>query len=124
MGVSKATNYGLKKSFTKFLGFQSADDVSFENRIEKQMNVLLNNNEIDICGTGMIESNREIVPFFGSFDDFRKNMYSSPLIVGGSFVGKKEIFEKVNYFNEAGANFYNIKEPLCIWFHDYSTFKN
>lgn len=139
MGVSKATNFGLKKATTEYVGFQAADDCCVEYRLERQIKILLENKEIDICASGMFESGNVCLPFVGSFEQIRNNIRYSNIIMGGTAICKFSMLDKVDFFDEnhplgsedwdlwkrcalAGANFYNLSEPLYEWFHDYSTF--
>lgn len=145
LGVSKAVNIGIKMVDADLIAFQAADDTSEKQRFEKQINCFLEKKDLDVCGGGMFEMREQTLhthsPFVGSYENFRNLMPNMNLLMAGSVMCKKKILEKVNYFNEnfklkqvgedydlwkrlaaAGANIYNINEPLYTWYHDYSTF--
>ena len=51
IGLIKALNIGLSESKGKYIVRMDADDISYQNRIEKQIEYLEQNNDIGLCGT-------------------------------------------------------------------------
>jgi glycosyltransferase involved in cell wall biosynthesis len=49
--LSEALNFGLKMVTTEYIARMDADDISSPNRFREQINYLLNNPSIDLCGT-------------------------------------------------------------------------
>lgn len=66
LGLTKSLNVGIKRASGEFIARMDADDYSLPERIEKQVQFLNDNKDIDICGTGVV-----------SFGD--KNVFMSPI---------------------------------------------
>ncbi len=65
LGLTKSLNVGIQHAAGSFIARMDADDYSVPTRIEKQVRFLIDNPDIDICGTGVV-----------SFGDDK--MYMSP----------------------------------------------
>jgi glycosyltransferase involved in cell wall biosynthesis len=63
LGVSLSSNIAISKAKGKFLARMDADDISFSNRIEKQVEFLLKNLNLSAVGTQciVINENNEII---------------------------------------------------------------
>ncbi|MBW7842788.1 MAG: glycosyltransferase family 2 protein [Ignavibacterium sp.] len=59
-GVSASRNYGISVSLGKFIALMDADDISDSERLEKQLNFLMDNSHIQVVGT-----NCEIINQYG-----------------------------------------------------------
>lgn len=59
LGVSKTTNIAISKTQAKYLARMDADDVSFPNRLEKQINYLKQNNKVVAIGGQCVVINDE-----------------------------------------------------------------
>lgn len=96
VGLSNALNIGIDSSKAPYIAFLDADDVWKPEKLEKQMNYLFNHNNIQMCFT-MIQE-------FESFDDdgITQNFHARDEImkgvVRGTFLGKKELFDKYGKF--------------------------
>jgi glycosyltransferase involved in cell wall biosynthesis/exopolysaccharide biosynthesis predicted pyruvyltransferase EpsI len=51
-GLAASLNYGISEAKGKYIARMDADDISFPDRFEKQVNYLENNPDISICGGG------------------------------------------------------------------------
>ncbi len=51
LGLAASLNKGVGLSKAKYLARMDGDDVSYPNRLEKQVNFMDVNPEIDVCGT-------------------------------------------------------------------------
>ncbi len=58
--ISVALNYGLKKCKFNLIARMDSDDFMIENRIEKQVKYLEDNNHVDILGGNMVINEKEI----------------------------------------------------------------
>ena len=55
MGIAKSLNEGIYASNGKYIARMDADDISLQDRIEKQCNFMEENPQIGILGTGYYE---------------------------------------------------------------------
>ena len=62
LGLTKSLNIGLHNASGAFIARMDADDYSVQDRIQKQVIFLNENEEIDLCGTGVVS--------FGSHEAF------------------------------------------------------
>jgi glycosyltransferase involved in cell wall biosynthesis len=60
-GIVYSLNLGIEKSNGKYIARMDADDIAFNNRIEKQVQFLEANPEVILLGSGIIELNQEAV---------------------------------------------------------------
>lgn len=58
-GLANALNLGIKKAKYDFIARMDSDDICFENRLEKQLNYLIDNN-LDVVGGQVIEFGENI----------------------------------------------------------------
>ncbi|MCF6356663.1 MAG: glycosyltransferase [Draconibacterium sp.] len=144
-GVANAMNCGLKNARGKFIARMDADDISMPRRLEKQLQYLNNNPEIDFVG-----SNVKYVPHnknsagFERFVEWANSFYSPKQIDLNCFVEipvinptiffRRELFEKLGgcfdsdfpedyemqlRYLAAGVKMAKLDEQLLEW-HDYS----
>jgi len=137
-GVSSARNFGIKNSSGKCLAFLDSDDVWLPNKLKKQIEFLKSNPEIflvytdqyiNINGKNLDETRFQrnspnIKLALPAFVDFTPIHISTVLI-------KREVFEKIGYFDESltiheDSEFWNrisdhydfgyIEEPLSVYY--------
>ena len=117
VGCGEGRNRAIKKARGKYIAIADADDMSFQNRLEKQVNFLEKNDDI-FCVSGWADKMEED----GKFIDFMTYPPQNHEQI------EKEIFEKKNnpmidpcsmfrkeIFNKLGG--YEDKWPLVMDFH-------
>ena len=128
-------NYGILQSKGKYIARIDADDIAINTRIEKQLEIIKNNN-YDIVGSNIIyidETGKEIdfKKYNENDSDIRKDVYFKSPIAHPSVMYKKDIILKNNgYLNgrvsedydlwirlmrNKDIKFYNIQESLLLY---------
>jgi glycosyltransferase involved in cell wall biosynthesis len=116
LGVSRSLNRGINISKANYIARMDADDVSFPNRFEKQINFLEENIDIGVLGTSAViidESSSEI-----SSITLPKNhnlivwfmCYACPLIHPSVMI-RKEIFEVVGLYD----SYFSSAQDYDLW---------
>mgnify|MGYP001177244836 FL=1 len=102
------TNEGLTKSLNKlihvsngeFIARQDSDDISFTSRFEKQIRYAFENN-LDVVGSrAVIKNSKKIIPGLSFYLPLKALIKFKNPFIHGSLLFKKEILEKVNYYDE------------------------
>lgn len=127
-GIVPAMNTGIyyimnEKNF-EYIARIDADDIWHSIKIEKQLNFLLENKNIDICGTQMrfISEDSTILPFEYSNYPLDNNNIKKYLLNGfnpfghSSIIYKKNIFLKVGGYDET----YKYAEDFDLWLKCFS----
>lgn len=132
LGLTKSLNIGLKQASGKYIARLDADDLSFENRLEKQLSFIKKNN-LSLIGSSAIlidelgnEIGKKIKPENPTEIKFHL-LLKNPFLHSSLFF-KKEDIEKIGYYDEkfifaqdydlvsrlshSGFNLGNISEPL------------
>lgn len=101
IGLTKSLNILIRNSTGDLIARQDADDISFSNRLFKQVNELIQN-QLDFCTTRAIRSDtQKNIPGISFFLPNKILMkYKNPFIHGTLLI-KKEIFEKYGMYNES-----------------------
>lgn len=120
----------------EFIARMDADDISLPKRMERQMDFMKKNPEIDICGTYALEIDAEGKPFFekkmpSTHDSCRKMMKARSCLVHPSVMFRRSFFCKAGLYPEdtylaedlkmwikgfkAGCRFANIPEYLFLF---------
>ncbi len=102
-GVSSARNVGIKESKGKWIALLDSDDVWLPEKLEKQMQVLKENEHIKILGTNR---NDEVYPWFGKSKLKIYNLTAKETLLKWwpstpTVIFKKEIIEKTGVYNES-----------------------
>jgi len=133
-GLAKSLNKALRKAQGDYVARMDADDVSLSNRFEKQINFMLKNPSVGLCGTWaklIDEDNKVIGEVKKPLDDKnikRMNMWITG-IIHPSWLGKKFIFDGLEGYDTRydlaedldflirAKNFRmaNISEALLLW---------
>ena len=104
LGLAASLNKGLKVAKGNYIARMDADDISLPKRFEKQIEFLLKNPSIDLCGTWaklIDENNKLIGQVKKPIDDRnikRMNMWITG-IIHPSWLGKKSLFEKLKGYD-------------------------
>jgi glycosyltransferase involved in cell wall biosynthesis len=103
-GVVHCLNRGIEYSRGKYIARMDADDMSLPERLGKQYNVMENDQDCVVVGTGIYFLNyrdldfRRIIPVCDD-EPIRKEMMTHNPINTGSAMYRKAALEKVNGFN-------------------------
>lgn len=115
-GVSSARNKGIKASKGEWIAFLDSDDEWHQKKLQKQIEFFKDNPHIKVCHTGerWIRDGKEIKypkrlkkPSGWCFED---NLQTCK-IAASSIILKKEVFEKVGYFDES----FRVCEDYDLW---------
>ncbi|KAF0151938.1 MAG: glycosyl transferase [Ignavibacteria bacterium] len=90
-------NVGLLASAGEFVSFLGSDDQYKPTYLEERVNFLRENPEIDLIHGGV-----EIIghPFVKDKNDLSKEIHLSDCVIGGTFLGKRNIFLDLNGFTD------------------------
>lgn len=141
-GLGNALNIGLLECSNELVARMDTDDIAFPERFEKQITFMMENLDIDICGTFMLEFKDDINNVSYLKDAPIENIntyikYRSPLNHPTVVFKKSKVLEAGNYLKVSlyedyylwirmkakNANFANIAEPLLYFRIDDNTYK-
>tara|TARA_B100000029_G_scaffold301281_1_gene294177 strand:- start:33804 stop:34880 length:1077 start_codon:yes stop_codon:yes gene_type:complete len=102
IGLTKSLNIGLKFSKGKYIARMDADDISLPDRLEKQVNYMNINKDIDICGSWaktIGENFGEIRKYPVNHDEIKCNLLFNNIMCHSSVMMREKIFSdgKVKY---------------------------
>lgn len=122
-GASSARNAGLKEAKGKYIALLDSDDVWLEKKIERQIEVLESNKNIDFLGCDSHKSGYKILG--RKIDNLYKANIKDLCITcfpsTPAAIFKKEIIDKIGYFDETqkygeDMNYFN---KICVNFQYY-----
>lgn len=142
-GLAIAKNFGIADINTELVGFLDADDLYTPRKIEKQIEYLKENPQIDFLGTYAFErilSQRKIkdhhIPMvYINHEDIIKRLPYENVLIHGSMIIKREVLRKLNGYRNvkgqedyelwkravnSGYRFHQLPERLYIWTKDTS----
>jgi glycosyltransferase involved in cell wall biosynthesis len=139
-GLSEAKNFGLSFIETDLVSFLDADDLYIETKLEKQINFLTENPDIDFLGTqswNIINDNEnnliESCFVLGTYEnhlDIENRIFQQNVLTHGSMLIKKKCLDKLNGYYDVkgmedwdlwkrainkGFKFHQIQERLYIY---------
>jgi len=145
-GVDYAMNYGLENSRGRFIARMDADDISYPDRLEKQVRFLNENPETGLVGsyvkyvphssgTGGFKRFVNWVNTFHTSEEIERNRFVEIPVVNPTILFRRELYERLggcrqgNFpedyemqlrFLDAGVKMAKLPLQLLEW-HDYST---
>lgn len=104
-GLAFSLNRGIKFSKGKYILRMDADDISLTNRLEKQIEYLLKNDDIDLLGTAayLIDENEVKIGEINTILEerrIRKRMKYMNSFIHPTLIVKKSILEKIGLYRE------------------------
>lgn len=140
-GLGYCLRMGTRQAFGKYLARMDADDLSFPNRLEVQVDYLEKNQDIDIVGSTALE-----IDFLGNVGRFKgmpalnkqivENIWACPIIHPSVTFRRQRIIDVGNYDGtlrrrqdyelwfrcvKNGLKFSNIQMPLIYYRFDHIT---
>ncbi|MFA5210876.1 MAG: glycosyltransferase [Patescibacteria group bacterium] len=99
LGLTKSLNKAIKIAKGDYIARMDADDVSVEDRLEKQINFLENNKNIDLIGTDVefIDNNKLKHTLIFDKEKIKKVFFHHNPMIHPTWMFKKEILKKINY---------------------------
>ncbi|MCT4638100.1 MAG: glycosyltransferase [Bacteroidales bacterium] len=110
-GVARSLNWGLKKASGNYIARIDADDVWLIDKLEKQIRILEEDNELYMLATskqlidkkGKLFDGKPDEPVF-SYNNVREYILRKNIICHSSVVFRREIVDKVGLYNERYKN--------------------
>ena len=103
LGGSNARNIGIKMATGKFISFQDSDDIFYPNKLEFQINNLINKKSVlDFCKIKVIfnSSLQYIIPQEYQENNIIQGNIFSELIKNGNFISTQSILIKKNFITK------------------------
>ncbi len=125
-GLIFRLNQIIKLSDTEYLARMDADDIMFPNRIEKQLEILINNKNIDVVSSGavIINNNDEIT---GMRDCYKITNFNYRDLFHKSFIIHPTVIFKSSWISTyLYSEYYYRAEDLELWcrsFHNLNLFR-
>lgn len=91
-------NTGIVNSSGKYIALIDSDDEYKSNHLEDRINFVLNNPEIDLIYSPATIVGEETDLFVPDAKDYSKLIHLDDCIIGGTFFGKREVFEELEGF--------------------------
>lgn len=143
--LENETNLGLAKSLNRLIGLledekyvfrMDSDDISLPYRLKKQLDFMENNSEIGICGSSLIEIDKDgkqqtLRSYYEKNENIVENMYKGTAVGHPTVCFRRHALEKLQGYNEtlrvsqdidlwfrailSDIQFYNIQEPLLLY---------
>jgi len=112
IGLTKSLNILIKQAKGKYIARQDADDRSFEDRLNKQLNIL-ENTDYKICTTrALIKNSKRKIPKFSIYIPKKIiTRYKNPFIHGTLMI-EKELLDKTGGYDD---NFYYAQDYKLFW---------
>ena len=106
-GLPYALNQSIFQTETKYYARMDSDDIAFSHRLEKQINYLEKNIDIDILGTWSIEfedeENKEnglINKRPSLYNKVKDSFHYSSAFIHPTVMFRMSVFDKIGYYNE------------------------
>jgi glycosyltransferase involved in cell wall biosynthesis len=102
-GPANLRNEGIDMAQTEFIAFLDADDVAMPTRFEKQINLLINNPNLGLCGTWFTifgNVNEKIIKHSIKHDDLKVQFLSSCGIGNSTVMLRKSMLGDLRFENK------------------------
>ena len=102
-GGSNARNIGIKEATGKYISFQDSDDIFHPEKLEKQINNIINKNcNLDFCKINVIfnSSYNHYVPCKSQEENILKGNIFTELISKGNFISTQAILVNKNFIKK------------------------
>jgi glycosyltransferase involved in cell wall biosynthesis len=102
-GVAFTLNRGIQQAVGKYIARMDADDISYPNRIERQVELLEDQEEVDIVGVDAIiidtenKTHNNNNPIYLEFNTLSFSTYFSQPFFGGSLLGREAVFKEIAF---------------------------
>jgi glycosyltransferase involved in cell wall biosynthesis len=114
-GTATALNHGIRAATGEYVAWLSSDDYFLPEKVSKQISFMLNHKaDVSFTNFDIVDNNNKVlIPWFGQrFSEIVNDVYHAFLlrnaINGCTVILKKDIFDKIGYFN-----------PVFRYTHDY-----
>jgi len=127
-GVASTRNRALKIASQPFISFLDSDDFYFKDHIKKMVSVLKDNPDLGFvfCRTLEVkeQNGKRLFRAWTHEHIFKKDILNpsvsrAKIVHTNSFLFRRDVFEKVGYFNESYTNF----EDVDLWMRISEKFK-
>lgn len=128
-GLSYAKNYGLSKINTEWVAFLDGDDLYCPNKIESQINFIMNNNSVDFLAThswNIKQLNEEDIfescfpiGMYETHEEIKNAIFGECVLTHGSLMIRKKCLDELGGYNDIRG-----REDWDLWqraikYHDY-----
>ncbi|MBZ0177883.1 MAG: glycosyltransferase [Melioribacteraceae bacterium] len=118
-------NVGIQASCGKYLTFLGSDDEFTKDHLRQRVEFLRNNPEVDLLHGGV-----EVIgdPYVKDKNDLSKKIHLNECVIGGTFFGKRDLFNIENGFNDVAYSedsefFERIKDKYIIRKVSFPTYR-
>jgi len=99
IGLTKALNFLISKSSGEIIARQDSDDISYLDRIEKQVDYLLSNKLDAAASRARRKNSKRKIPSISFYLPLKiQVLYKNPMIHGTLMI-KKSVLEELNFYN-------------------------
>lgn len=103
IGLPNSLNFALEKVTGSYIARMDADDISLENRLERQIKYL-KSHSYDLCGCNIQcffeDKEQQLVIYPALPENVSKLLREKNCVAHPTWLGKKEVFEKLNGYRD------------------------
>ena len=116
--IAASRNYGISQASGEYIAFLDSDDCWYFEKLEKTMNILIGNLEIDVLCHGLIRKTKNKIlnkiipgPKIKEGSIYQKMLIQGNFMLTSATTVKKEVFQAINCFDERS-------EYICVEDYD------